>query len=327
MWSIPSYQPLLFNKIFDTPDWQTSGIPLPGGITWIITQQPANSTASIVGGLFNITGTTTLGDDFLLYKVQYADLSFGPIKKFCFTVIAAPPQPPAYRLRSSSVYCLPGGGAPFTGKQGWTLLEGYNIATTALSGLITFNLPKISPQAFVPDGSGMTYNFVNVAPSGGSNNDLWYNTPADTLYKKIAGVWTLLTDRVTNIFYATPIDNTGSCPIPPPANHFNIRSQYGMTVIGVVDVLTTGTPPLASPISVGPGGLLSLAYTAINIGAGGTSKISLTGMPASPFVEVHLVVNGILVDSKPVTGPGDYTLTYPAGVTSPTDISWEIDLH
>lgn len=325
MWSFPAYIPYLFNKIFDPTDWNLINGNVPDGTTFSITTQPVHSAATIVSGLFNIVDTGVLGDDFLLYQAHYPDSTVGPIMKFCFTVVAKPPQPPAYRIRTSTDFCLQADGAN-TGKQGWTTLEGYNTSDGSLTGIITINLANNSKQAFVPDGASITWNFIDITPSGGSNNDIWYNEPSDALYKKIAGVWTLLTDRATNPYYVLPIDNTTDCAVPLPVDHFIVRAQYGMTVTGIVDVLTTGTPSL-SPISVLPGQTLRVPYTAIDITGGGTSKITLTGTPANPFVEVHLVVGGVLKDSKPVTGPGDYVLTYPAGVTSPTDISWEIDLH
>jgi hypothetical protein len=100
------------------------------------------------------------------------------------------------------------------GYQYWTILEGIYLDDSSLDGLIMPNIAMISPQAIVPDGTSITYNvYANVTPSGGSPNDIWYNQPADTLYKNILGTWTLLTDRVQNNWYVPPIYNITSCPI------------------------------------------------------------------------------------------------------------------
>jgi hypothetical protein len=102
-----------------------------------------------------------------------------------------------------------------SGYLGWTILEGIYLDNSALDGLIMPNIQQISPQAIVPDGTSITYNAnSNISPIGGSDGDIWYNQPNDTLFKKIAGTWTLLTDRVLNTYYVAPVFNTTSCPIP-----------------------------------------------------------------------------------------------------------------
>jgi len=102
------------------------------------------------------------------------------------------------------------------GYQGWKILEGIYLDDNSLDGLIMPNIAQISPEAIVEDGTSITYNdFADVVPSGGSNDDIWYNAPSDVLYKKISGTWTVLTDRVTNDYYVPPVYNTGACPIPP----------------------------------------------------------------------------------------------------------------
>lgn len=103
-----------------------------------------------------------------------------------------------------------------SGQQGWTTLEGYftDGNTPTLTGQIMPNIMMISPQAIVPSSATITYNQAAVvAPTGGADGDIWYNEPNDALYKKIAGVWTFLTDRVINQYYQAPITNLTDCPI------------------------------------------------------------------------------------------------------------------
>lgn len=101
-----------------------------------------------------------------------------------------------------------------TGYQGWKVLEGYYTDNLALSGMIMPNIKMISPEAIVPDGTTITYNQVtDVTPTGGTNGDIWYNEPSDTLYRNVSGSWYLLTDRVINSYYQAPIQNLTACPL------------------------------------------------------------------------------------------------------------------
>lgn len=101
-----------------------------------------------------------------------------------------------------------------TGNQAIKILEGYSLGSGILSGYILPNIEMISPQAIVPDGTAITFNVLtNVSPSSGSNGDIWYNKPSNILYKKITGVWTILTDRVVNTYYSPPVQNLDACPI------------------------------------------------------------------------------------------------------------------
>jgi hypothetical protein len=102
-----------------------------------------------------------------------------------------------------------------TGEQGWKVLQQYYLDDMSLTGLIMPNVVNISPQAIVPNTATITYNYpTDVAPTGGANGDIWYNSVADNLYKKIGGLWTLLVDRVTNDAYEPPIENLTDCPLP-----------------------------------------------------------------------------------------------------------------
>lgn len=103
-----------------------------------------------------------------------------------------------------------------TGDQRWKILEQIFSDSGTLTGKIMPNIDQISPQAII-DGSTNSITFndtVDVAPTGGSNGDIWYNAPSDDLYKKIAGTWTVLTDRVSNDVYVAPVTNLTACPIP-----------------------------------------------------------------------------------------------------------------
>jgi len=102
-----------------------------------------------------------------------------------------------------------------TGQKGYKVLEQIYSDDASLTGQIMPNIKQISPQAII-DGSvnSITFNTAtNVTPSGGINGNVWYNLPADKLYKKIAGTWTLLTDRVTNDYYVDYVEDLEACPL------------------------------------------------------------------------------------------------------------------
>ena len=102
-----------------------------------------------------------------------------------------------------------------TGLQSWFILEGIFLDDNSLDGLKKFNIQNDSPQGLVPESATMTYNYPNdVTPTGGADDDMWYNPVADQEFKNIAGTWTLLTDRVTNPDYMAPITNLTDCPLP-----------------------------------------------------------------------------------------------------------------
>jgi hypothetical protein len=103
-----------------------------------------------------------------------------------------------------------------TGYQGRKVLQQKYADDGSLTGMIMPNIQQISPQAII-DGSAnsITFNYpIDIAPTGGINGDIWYNPGNNNLFKKIAGVWTLLTDRVTNDAYEAPVYNITSCPLP-----------------------------------------------------------------------------------------------------------------
>lgn len=113
---------------------------------------------------------------------------------------------------------------------------------------------------------------------------------------------------------ATEVVTVTVIPIPP--EHFTVYGQYGMTLTGVFNSSTTGIPSSFNTLSLSAGATFSDAYTTITAG---TLQVSLTGTPISPFIRVFLEINGVPIDSKPVPGPGSYTLTIPL-TNSPANI-------
>lgn len=316
MWTLPAYIPYLFNKSIDPADWALLGDPVPEGTTWVIDDQPAQSDAAIVDGLIEISDTIVLGDDFLTYHAVYPDTTTGPVRKYCFTVVAAPPSAPGYRARMGSIYCLTSGGDN-TGYQGYKILDGYNLSNGVYNHTVMPNIRNISPQAIISDFFDITYNVTTVAPSGGIDGDVWYNEDVDLLYKKIAGVWTLLTDRSTNGYYVAPIVNTTDCVVPPPAKFFKAQALYGMIIDSITDDTSTGVPAGFNPCNIPNGGTKSAIYTTITAG---TILVTLDGSPTFPTLTLFLQVNGIIVSTQTIHGPTIKTLTFPVDANSPDDV-------
>lgn len=101
-----------------------------------------------------------------------------------------------------------------TGLQPAKILEAFFNDDDGLQGMIMPNILLISPDAIVPDGTTITFNTnTNPTPTGGSNGDIWYNQPGDALYKKVGSVWSLLTNKVFNVWYQAPVENLTECPI------------------------------------------------------------------------------------------------------------------
>lgn len=213
LWSVDDYIQYLFNNNFNAGDWQTAISAYPAGTTFAITQQPAHSTATVVGNQIQITGTSTLGNDFFKFQGTLPDSSLTPVMNFCFTVIDNPNKATIWTGDTTSKYCLQVGGNN-TGDQNFKVLnQRYQVDNT----LVGFNMPNIAmidPLAIVPNTNAITFNpNSNPTPAGGSVNDIWYNAPADQLYKNIGGgIWQLLTNRVINANYIPPVQNATDCP-------------------------------------------------------------------------------------------------------------------
>lgn len=105
LWSHRPFLSYLFNNEFTAGDWETLTAGYPDGTTWAITQQPANSTATIVDGLIQITGTSTLGNDLFKFQGTLPDSSLTPIINFCFTVIPNNNRPTKWVGKSGTEYC------------------------------------------------------------------------------------------------------------------------------------------------------------------------------------------------------------------------------
>lgn len=316
-----SYLPFinyLFKGGFNPAQWQTFIAAYPVGTTWAVTQQPANSSAAVVSGIIQITGTNTLGDDFLLFQGTLPDSSLTPIIKFCFTVVNAPYRPTGYILDGTATpFCEKDINGNNTGQQQTPVIVQVYLDNQTGTGLKMPNIQNISPEAIVPLSAVITYQTGSpVAPSGGSDGDIWYNQGDDTLYKRISGTWTLLTDKVINTNFIASVQNLISCPVPP-AVFFRVEANYGLKVISVVVGTSPGTIPAGyNPCNLISGQSKSAAYASIGTG---TIIVTLDNTPIYPgHVNLILEVNGVTVDTQPATGPGPVTLTLGSTATSPT---------
>lgn len=102
-----------------------------------------------------------------------------------------------------------------TGQENVKIIQERYIDDNSLTGNQMPNIQQISPEAIVPNSDTITYNYpTDVAPTGGSNGDIWYNPVADNIYKKVGGVWSLLIDRVTNANYVPSVQNLTDCNLP-----------------------------------------------------------------------------------------------------------------
>lgn len=113
--------------------------------------------------------------------------------------------------------------------------------------------------------------------------------------------------------------------VPPPMNNMFVRAQYGMTITGVSG---SGIPGPLNPISVPPGGSQSFAY--VSVPANSSVVVSMTGSPVRLDIELHLVVNGVVVSVQPIGSPPlpNYTVFFPPSVTNnPVVVSFELDIH
>jgi len=319
MWSYLPFIQYLFKGGFNPVQWQTLIAPYPAGTVWAITQQPANSVAAVVGGIIQITGTNTLGDDYLLFQGTEPGGALTPIIKFCFTVANSPYRPLGWQTDNSTLFCVQSGGVN-TGQQLAKVLDQIYLDNNALTGMKMPNLQMIAPEAIVPSSAAITYNAnSSPTPTGGSSGDIWYNAPVDNLYINVSGTWTLLTDRVTNQYYAPSVQNLTACPVPPPANFYNLYARYGMNITAVANGTCTGTPSFSGLLPVNNGNQVNALYT--TIGAG-TVVVTVSGTPVIPgHVQIYLSVNGVTVDQATiVSGTTIYNLTFPTSPNSPTPI-------
>lgn len=327
-----SYLPFinyLFKGGFNPAQWQTFIAAYPGGTTWVVTQQPANSSAAVVSGIIQITGTNTLGDDFLLFQGTLpAGGGTTPIIKFCFTVVNAPYRPTGYILDSTATpFCQQDINGNNTGQQQTPVIVQVYLDDQTGTGLKMPNIQNISPEAIVPLSAVITYQTGSpVTPTGGSDGDIWYNQGDDLLYKNIAGTWTLLTDKVINTDFIASVQNLTACPVPPPPSNFwTAFAQYGAKIDSIDDGTSTGTPAGFHNCNLTSGNQLALAYTTQ---AAGTITVTVDGMPVIPgHVNIVLYVNGIAVDTQAFNGPNIFTMTFPAPASTPTPILLTFETH
>lgn len=111
-WTVPPFIKYDFNNAFNAGDWQTVVNAYPAGTTFEITQQPAHSVATVVDGVIQITGTSTLGNDVFKFRGILPGGGFTPVMNFCFTVVESPNRVIDYRVRDSSLYCVRTGDTP-----------------------------------------------------------------------------------------------------------------------------------------------------------------------------------------------------------------------
>lgn len=323
LWSMPQYIAPVYDNPIVEADWDVTDENVPGGSTVIIVTQPANGTVTYdaPSGNFLINmDTDFVGSDTFTYKFQYPDTTFSPIKNGCITSTEPPARETGYRVMSSSIHCRTLGGDN-DGQQQWYELEGYYLSDGTLTGFIMPNIAQISPDAIVADTVTITYHQDgDVAPTGGANGDIWYNEPSDVLYKKIAGVWTVLTNRVLNNYYVSPIVNLTDCPIPPPpvpTLHFNVRANYGLTIVDVLDGSTTGIPAGYTGANISTS--LRLAYVTVT---NGTIQVKISGSIVLPgHLRLYLSVSGVSVGTvNLIIGQVNYTLVLPVTQNSPTEM-------
>jgi hypothetical protein len=239
IWSVPPFIKYLFNNNFNTGDWSTVINQYPSGTTFSITQQPAHSTATIVSGIVQITGTSTLGNDFFKYQGTLPDTSLTPVMNFCFTVVANPNRTTTWVIQANTKICLTT-GPNNNGQESWKILNQIYQVDNSLAGFNMPNIYMISPDAIVPNTATITFNpTTNTAPSGGVNGDIWYNLKADNLYKNVSGVWSILTNRVINSNYAPSIQNLTDCPIPPTAIGILLVDVYNNTTADLYVYINT----------------------------------------------------------------------------------------
>lgn len=102
-----------------------------------------------------------------------------------------------------------------TGQQNYKILKGHFTDDDSLSGQQMPNIQNISLSAIVPNSATITFNpNTSPTPTGGADGDVWYNGGTDDLYKNVAGTWSPLNDRVTNVWYHPSIENLTDCPLP-----------------------------------------------------------------------------------------------------------------
>jgi hypothetical protein len=101
-----------------------------------------------------------------------------------------------------------------TGDEAWKVVFERYGDDNSLTGRKFPNIPTISSDAIVPNAATITFNTnTDITPTGGANGDIWYNKPSDKLYKRVAGIWSLITSRAINSNYQPPVQNLTDCPI------------------------------------------------------------------------------------------------------------------
>lgn len=100
--------------------------------------------------------------------------------------------------------------------------------------------------------------------------------------------------------------------------NFTVKGKYGITIVGVNDVTTTGIPPSLSSISVPPDSSLAVAYTSVTAG---NFHVNVTGSPSLPgHVRMYLAVGGSTIHTNTmIVGQTLYSFSIPL-TNDPTTI-------
>lgn len=179
-----------------------------------------------------------------------------------------------------------------SGRQGYFVLQQIDLTTGQPTGFIKPNIPNNSPQALIPVPSSVIYSYPDdQTPIGGADGDIWYNPVADQLFKRIATVWTLLTDRVADDDFVPTTINDVTCPTPSGAfKNIYIYAMFGITITGVINGTGSGMPPDMATLNIVPGQTYTDTHTGLNPG---TYQVKYTGVGQfKNRVRMRITLNG-----------------------------------
>lgn len=286
IWSVPAYNNYIFNSGFVPTDWNVNKTAPTGKVYYAITQQPDNSSVVLLsdGITFEITTNGILGNDFFIYSVT-AIHHTPTYRKVCFTVVV--PENRVIGFQYNTPYCVQGTTGN-TGMQGFEVLSSIYLDDNSLTGYQKPNIAQNSAQALIQNTSVITFNAtVDVAPTGGSDSDIWYNATADNLYKNFTGTWVLLTDRVTNNDYIAPIMNEVSCSLGVSMAWYQTQSNAPSVDINLF-VDKNGSSILVAPYT---------SNGTLNVNVGDTISINQTS-DSSGFPWPHDLTSATLTVTK-----------------------------
>ena len=277
---------------FDTDDWNPndSYVLAPGDIT-------ANNGSHSTVSYDNTTGLATYTPDADYVGSDTASFTFNPgsdvvTKNVCMNWTAGS-----------------GNVNPFA----FTPLVGVPLSTVEVSNVIGVNGNDFPVAISITGDAGLGYSI-----NGGSFTSSPGTVSAgDNVQVRVTSSGSILTDTSCTLtidsqsatFTVTTRDN----------GNFTAYAQYGMSVIRVLDGTGSGVPGgsggIYDPCNLTPGMSLTAAYTTLTAG---DYQMVLTGTPAIPGgTTAFLSVNGVDADTKPILGPGNYTLTLGTAANDP----------